>query len=64
MQRVSTKQEQAQTASATGKVLDTALAAFAISQGYGYGSEEDVAYKRLNNQYEVLEQTSIQKECF
>lgn len=64
MQRISTKMEQAKQANTTGKVLDTALAAFAISQGYGYSSDnDDVQYRRLVNQYDVLEQTAIQKEC-
>lgn len=63
MQRISSKLEQAEQANTTGQVLDTALAAFAISQGYGYSSGDNSAYRRLHNQYEVLEQTSIQKEC-
>ncbi len=50
----------------TGQVLSTALAAFAVSRGYSFqsGQDENTAYKRLYNQYEVLEQTAIQKECF
>lgn len=66
-QRVSTKIEQMTTGKSdtADKVLDTALAAFAISQGYGFSSgDDDVAYRRLYNQYEVLEQTAIEKECF
>ncbi len=63
MQRVSGKIEQAKQANTTGKVLDTALAAFAISQGYGYEDSNGSQYQRLVNQYDVLEQTAIQKEC-
>lgn len=68
--RVTTKLEQMaeleDNSDATGQVLNTALMAFAISRGYGVntGNEENTAYKRLYNQYEVLEQTAIQKECF
>jgi len=64
MQRVSAKIEQTSQANATGKVLDTALAAFAISQGYGVSDgKDDVQHRRFVNQYDVLEQTAIQKEC-
>lgn len=68
--RVSTKLEQMaeieEGDDTTGQVLNTALMAFAISRGYGInsGNDENTAYKRLYNQYEVLEQTAIQKECF
>jgi hypothetical protein len=63
MQRVSAKLEQMAEGQATGQVLNTALAAYAISQGYGFSGGNDTAYRRLYNQYDVLEQTSIQKEC-
>lgn len=63
MQRISGKLEQAEQANTTGQVLGTALAAYAISQGYGFAGGDDSAYRRLRNQYDVLEQTSIQKEC-
>ncbi len=66
-QRVSTKMKQMTTGKndTADKVMDTALAAFAISQGYGFSSgDDDVAYRRLYNQYEVLEQTAIKKECY
>ena len=65
-QRLSTKMEQMTTRKndIANKVLDTALAAFAISQGYGVSSgDDDATYRRLYNQYEVLERTAIQKEC-
>jgi hypothetical protein len=68
--RVNSKLEQmaelSESDDTTGQVLNTALMAFAISRGYGFksGQDENTAYKRLYNQYEVLEQTAIQKECF
>ena len=68
MQRVSGKieqLEQTEKTEAAEVVLGTALQAFAISQGYGISSNDDknVQYRRLANQYDVLEQTAIQKEC-
>lgn len=61
--RISSKLEQANQDNATGQVLNTALAAFAISQGHGYRQKDNTAYRRLLNQYDVLEQTAIAKEC-
>lgn len=63
MRRVSGKIEQAAKTDQTGQVLDAALTVFAISQGYGVYSEDNPEYRRLQNQYDVLEQTAIQKEC-
>ena len=63
MRRISGKIEQAAQANQTGQVLDAALTVFAISQGYGVYSEDNPEYRRLQNQYDVLEQTAIQKEC-
>lgn len=63
MQRLSGRLEQAERANATGQVLDTALAAYAISRGHRRSRSDDTQYRRLVNQYDVLEQTSIQKEC-
>ena len=66
MKRVSAKIEQAnetQGDKTAEMVLNTALSAYAISRGYGVGSSDDSAYRRLINQYDVLEQTAIQKEC-
>lgn len=63
MRRVSGKMEQASQANATGQVLDAALSVYAISQGYGVYSEDDPDFRRLQNQYDVLEQTAIKKEC-
>lgn len=69
MQRVSAKMEQmgqSEQDKAAELVLGTALSAFAISQGYGLSSSEsqdEVQYRRLGNQYDVLEQEAIRKEC-
>lgn len=63
MRRVSGKIEQAAKTDQTGQVLDAALTVFAISQGYGVYNEDNPEYRRLQNQYDVLEQTAIQKEC-
>lgn len=67
MNRVSTKIEQAQKQhKETGTeelVLNTALAAFAVSRGYNVGGSDNSGYERLVNQYDVLEKLSIQKEC-
>lgn len=65
-QRVSSKLEQMSGGSndVAGQVLNTALSAFAISRGYSIGGDDNTAYRRLYNQYEVLEQTAIEKECF
>lgn len=63
MRRVSGKIEQAAQTNQTGQVLDAAMTVFAISQGYGVYSEDNPEYRRLQNQYDVLEQTAIQKEC-
>ncbi|MBI1328117.1 MAG: hypothetical protein GC136_10825 [Alphaproteobacteria bacterium] len=64
MQRVSTKLEQATSVDSTNQMLGAAVAIFAISKGRGIsGGGENVELKRLRNQYDVLEQTAIQKEC-
>lgn len=66
-QRVSSKLEQMTVGQndTADKVFDTALAAFAISKGYGFNNTNSGNLKqRLYNQYEVLEQTAIEKECF
>ena len=63
MRRVSGKIEQAAQNNQAGQVLDAAVAVFAMSQGYGVSRGDDVDYRRLQNQYEVLEQTAIRKEC-
>lgn len=63
MRRVSSNIEQQKISDTTGKILDTAITAFAISQGYGFTDDENVEYKRSQNQYRVLEQEIIRKEC-
>ncbi len=72
MQRVSTKLEQmvekdqSDTQDTAGKVFDTALAAFAIAKNGSYtkqNNKDRTAYERLSNQYDILEQTAINKEC-
>lgn len=61
--RLTSKIEQSRKTDATGQVLTTALFAYAISQGQSVYQEDDSELQRLQNQYDVLEQTSIQKEC-
>ena len=63
MQRVTAKLEQAEETEMAKTVLNSAVNIFAISQGYGVDNEDDVTAKRLRNQYDVLEQTAIRKEC-
>ena len=63
MRRVSSGIEQKKTSTTANKVLDTAITAFAISQGYGFTNDDDVEYERMQNQYRVLEQEIIRKEC-
>ncbi len=67
MQRVSAKLEQTSQRDVTNKVIESAVTAYAFSQGAavfaGNNSEDATATKRLRNQYDVLEQTAIQKEC-
>lgn len=63
MKRVSNKIEQASANEQTATLVNTAVAAFAVSQGQGFYMDENVELKRLHNQYDVLEQTSIKKSC-
>lgn len=63
MQRVSKKIEVSMQTEATTQVLNAAVTAFAISRGYGVSARDNVEMRRLKNQYDVLEQTSIQKQC-
>lgn len=65
MQRITGKLDQAEQAKTTGQILNTALSAYAISQGFGVsgGNSDNDAHRRLVNQYDVLEQTAIRKEC-
>ena len=65
MDRVSKKIDQETQNDSTNQILGAAVTALAISKGYSmYGDDRsNVELKRLKNQYSVLEQTSIQKEC-
>lgn len=63
MRRVSSKMQQIERENQSGQVLDAALAAYAMSQGYGYSGGDDTEHRRLVNQYDILEQTAIRKEC-
>lgn len=67
--RLGTKIEQMTESEATDtteQVLTTAVMALAITKGYGYrkDKEDNTEFKRMTNQYEVLEQERIKKECF
>lgn len=62
--RVSQKIDVAIQTDGTTQVLNAAVTAFAISQGYGVSSGQgNVELRRLKNQMDVLDQTLIQKEC-
>lgn len=61
--RLNSKIEQALKVNPSNQVLDTVLSAYAISQGYGVSNQENKELKRFQNQFDVLEQTAIQKEC-
>jgi hypothetical protein len=63
MKRISGKLEQASQSDGTNQVLSAAVTAFAISRGYGFSDDGNAPIKRLHNQYDVLEQTAIQKSC-
>ena len=63
MRLVSSKIDQMNTTDGTTQVLNTALSAFAISQGYGVNQVDDTASRRLQNEYDVLQETSIKKNC-
>lgn len=61
--RLNSKIEQAGKSNQGNQILNTALSAYAISQGSGYFGDDYSELQRLQNQYDVLEQTVIQKEC-
>lgn len=67
MRRVSTKIEQMTRTDETNQALGAAVVLFAVAKGYSiYGNQDDrknVDLKRLRNQYDVLDQTSIRKNC-
>lgn len=65
MRRITGKLNQGKQTDATGQVLSAAVMAFGMSQGYSmYSSgDDDTVTRRLANQYDVLEQTAIRKNC-
>jgi hypothetical protein len=65
MNRVSRHLEAANQANGANQILGAAVAAFAISRGYGISGDDsgDVELRRFRNQYDVLEQLSIKKDC-
>lgn len=64
IRRVTKKIDVAVQTDGTTQALDAAVTIFAISQGYGVGGGNgNVELRRLKNQYDVLEQTAILKEC-
>ena len=54
-----------ETQSAQGsQLLNTALAAYAISRGYGVGGqEESVELRRAKTKYRILDEMMIKKNC-
>jgi hypothetical protein len=63
MRRVSKKIDVATQTDGTTQVLNAAVTAFAISRGMGVSGDDGVQMRRLKNQYDVLEETAIQKKC-
>lgn len=64
MDRISKKIDQQTQNDSTNQILGAAITALAISKGYSIDNNNDnIELRRLKNQYSVLEQTSIQKEC-
>lgn len=65
MNRVSRHLEAATQANGANQILGAAVAAFAISRGYGISGDDsgDVELRRFRNQYDVLERLSIKKDC-
>lgn len=65
MQYTSAQYEQLANQSQTGAVLNTALAAFAMTQNYAFSTgdngEAQAAY--LKSKYDALHQASIEKDC-
>lgn len=43
--------------------FDTALKAYAISQGYGFEESRDYELERLQNEHDVLNNLLIKKDC-
>jgi hypothetical protein len=66
MNRVSRHMDAQNQAGGSNQILGAAVAAFAISRGYAVGGgddSDDVEIRRLRNQYDVLEQLAIKKDC-
>jgi len=69
MDLVSAKLSQSMRQDNTQKALDTAMAAFAVAQGQAYNPPsreappETLEQRRLKNEYSVIEQTAIKKDC-
>lgn len=63
MQRVSNKREALSANSKKSNILDTALTAYAISQGYGYEEKDNSQLNAMNNTYESLDRLLIKKDC-
>lgn len=64
MKRVSIRREQIMVDGKDGEFFDTAVKVFAISQGYSVGETgRELETRRLRNQYDLLEQMLIEKEC-
>jgi hypothetical protein len=65
MQRITAHLQPSKQADTTGQVLNTALLAYAVSKDYSFyqGGQDNTETRRLQNQYNVLEQTAVKKEC-
>lgn len=63
MARVSSKIDQKMMKAPANEVLDTALAAFAISQGYSVGDDTDQELQNLRVQFDTLDRLYIKKGC-
>ena len=66
MNRVSRHMEAESQGNGANQILGAAVTAFAISRGYAVGGDDgsgDVELRRLRNQYDVLEQLAIKKDC-
>lgn len=68
MNRVSAEIDQSVKQDNTQHALDTALSAYALAKGQGYTPppeqrNDSVDLRRLKNEYGVIEQTAIEKQC-
>jgi len=65
MQRVSNEiDSESKSKEASGnQFLQTALNAYAISQGYSFNDEESVELRRAKNKYRILDEMMIKKNC-